>query len=241
MEVLGIDIGGSAIKAAIIDTKKEEIVGEILRILTPPKKKPEDIILVLKQITTHFKWTGKIGCGFPAPIKDGVIQTIENFHKDWIGINVEEYFSEKIKCNFTVLNDADVAALAQLKQSKKKKGTSIFITIGTGIGTALFFDGKLIPNTELGCIEMNGMIAERYAAGSIRKKENLSIDIWAKRFNEYLLLLEKLFYPNCFILGGGISEKFDEYSKHFTTKAIVEPAKLLNESGIIGAAIAVLV
>lgn len=240
MKTLGIDIGGSGIKAAVVNTKTSEFIGDRYRIDTPQPATPENVALGVKEIIRHFKWKGKVGCGFPAVVQNGIVKTASNIDKSFIGVNANELFSKTGKCSVSVFNDADAAGFAELSFSdvKKHKGLTIFLTIGTGIGSALFNNGVLIPNTEFGHIYMqNGLIGEKYTSDAVRKELDLDWPEWANRFNEYLLYLEKLFYPGLFIIGGGTSKKFDKFEHLLTIKTRVIPAKLLNNAGIIGAAL----
>lgn len=237
-QVLGIDIGASGIKGAIVNIETGELVTERFRIPTPKPSKPKAVAKAVNEVVEHFKWKGIIGVGFPAVIKKGIAYTASNIDKKWIGTDGEKLFSEATGCPVYLRNDADVAGLAEMKYGagKGKKGTIILITIGSGLGSAIFTDGNLLPNSELGHLKFKGMIAEHYAADSIRKKEDLSWDVWGKRFNEYLEHLEFLFTPDLFILGGGASKKFEKYENRIKVNCNVVPAQLLNHAGIIGAA-----
>ncbi len=238
-EILGIDIGGSGIKGAIVDTATGELVGMRHRIDTPKPATPDAIAEIILQITKHFKWKGDIGCGFPAVVQNGLVYTASNIDTSWININAKKLFSKATGLTVTVVNDADVAGLAEMKfgAGKKQRGVVILITIGTGIGTAIFTQGKLLPNTEFGHIQLNGAIAENSISDAARKREELDWETWAKRFNEYLVLLEKLFYPDLFILGGGASKKTDKFMHLLTVNTKIIPAKLQNNAGIVGAAL----
>jgi len=240
MDVLGIDIGGSGIKGAIVNIKTGEFVAERHRIDTPQPAKPEQIAETINLMAKHFDWKDKIGCGFPAVVQNGIVKTAANIDKSCIGVNANELFSKATKCKVKVFNDADAAGFAELTFSDLKsiKGLTIFLTIGTGIGSAFFKDGVLIPNTEMGHIYMkNGLIGEKYTSDAIRKEKDLDWETWSKRFDEYLNYLEKLFYPDLFIIGGGTSKKFDKFQSFLTIKTEIKPAKLLNNAGIIGAAL----
>ncbi|OFX85909.1 MAG: polyphosphate glucokinase [Bacteroidetes bacterium GWF2_33_16] len=240
MEVLGIDIGGSGIKGAIVNTDTGEFVSDRYRIETPKPATPKEITASIKKITAFFNWKGKVGCGFPAVIQSGVIKTAANIDKSCIGANANKIFSKATNCKVKVFNDADAAGFAELTFSevKNQKGLTIFLTIGTGIGSALFKDGMLIPNTELGHIYMkNGLVGEKYTSDATRKEKDLDWKAWSNHFDEYLKYLEKLFYPDLFIIGGGISKKLDKISPFLTIKTKFKPAKLLNNAGIIGAAL----
>ncbi len=238
MEVLGIDIGGSGIKGAIVDTKKGVFISERHRIETPQPATPEAIAGTIKQIADHFSYSGKIGCGFPAVMQSGVIKTASNIDKSCIDVNANKLFSKVTGCKVKVLNDADVAGYAELKFGKYKnfKKLALFITIGSGIGSALFYKGTLVPNTELGHVFMeNGLKCEHHASDAVRKKEGLKWPEWGARLNDVLNYLEFLFNPELIIIGGGASKKFEKFAMELKTKAPVEPAKLLNQAGIVGA------
>jgi polyphosphate glucokinase len=240
MKVLGIDIGGSGMKGAIVDTKTGELVTPRHRIPTPEGAKPKDMAKVVGKIAKHFDWKGPIGCGFPAPITQGIVRTAANIDDSWIGINVVKLFSKKTGCPVVVINDADAAGLAEmfLGVGKGHNGVVLIITIGTGLGSCIFTDGALLPNTELGHIEINGKDAELEASDAARKRQDMSWKKWGKKFNRYLMTLEKYLWPNLIILGGGGSKKYRKFEKYLTVNAEVLPAKTLNEAGIIGAALA---
>lgn len=240
MEVLGIDIGGTGIKGAPVDTETGELTGERHRILTPQPATPDAVIETASEIARHFDWKGPVGCGFPAVIKQGVVHTASNIDKSWIGENAEKKFKKAAGLKSTFLNDADAAGLAEIRfgAGKGRQGLIIIVTLGTGIGTALFLDGKLVPNTELGHIELKGEDAELYAAESIRKKDDLSWKKWGGRVDDYLCALHALVWPDLIIIGGGASKKHDRFFPQFTVKAETVPAQLRNEAGIIGAALA---
>ena len=239
MEALGIDIGGSAIKGAIFNVKTGDFITERYRIETSQPSPIEETIATVQKLVEHFSWKGKIGCGFPAVVLNGVVQTAANIDKSFIGVNANDLFSKATGCSVNVLNDADVAGYAELKFGSVKdfQGLAIFLTVGTGIGSALFNKGMLIPNTELGHIYMkNGLKGEKFTSDFVKKKENLDWATWGKRFNEYLNYLDKLFYPELFIIGGGTSKRFDKFQDKLTLKTPVIPARLQNDAGIIGAA-----
>jgi polyphosphate glucokinase len=195
---------------------------------------------VVAEIVEHFDWKGPIGCTFPAVIKKGVVHTAANVHDDWIGVNGEKLLSKKTGCAVLLLNDADAAGVAEMKYGagRGRDGVVFVLTLGTGIGSAIFVDGTLMPNTELGHLMMKGREAEHYASDRIRKEEDLSWKQWSRRLNEYLSMLEFLFSPDLFILGGGVSKKHKKYLKHLDVRTPVVPAQLRNKAGIIGAALA---
>lgn len=240
MQILGVDIGGSGIKGAIVDTLTGELVTERHRIETPQPATPEAIAAVLAQLVLHFNWSGPVGCGFPAAIQHGVARTASNIAKTFIGTDIDALFSEATNCTCFNVNDADAAGMAEMQfgEGSGQSGVVLLVTIGTGLGTAIFTDGKLLPNTELGHIYLeNGQIAERFASDATRKIEDLGWKSWASRFNLYLTSMEKLFWPDLIILGGGASKKFDKFKHHLTVEASVKPAAFLNQAGIVGAAL----
>ena len=239
METLGIDIGGSAIKGTIVNTETGMFVTERFRLETTQPSSVEETINTVKRLVEHFGWKGKIGCGFPAVVHNGIVKTAANIDKAFIGVNANQLFSEATGCEVNVVNDADAAGFAELNFGKIKnyRGFAIFLTIGTGIGSALFNKGNLIPNSELGHIYMkNGLKGEKFTSDAVRKREDLSWTEWGKRFNEYLQYLEKLFYPELFIIGGGTSKKFEKFEPSLSLNTPIVPATNLNDAGIIGAA-----
>lgn len=240
MEILGIDIGGSGIKGAPVDIRTGELLSERIRIPTPQPSKPRKVAKVVAEITRQFKWKGAVGVGFPAPIVDGKVMTAANIHKKWVGTDVAELFAKETGCPVYVFNDADAAGTAEMRlgAGAGRKGVVIVITIGTGLGSAIFTDGCLVPGTELGHMQIDGKDAELRASGEVRKRESLSWKRWAKRFDRFLHEVEDLFWPNLFILGGGISKRHQEYFHYFTVRTEVVPAKLFNNAGIVGAALA---
>jgi polyphosphate glucokinase len=240
--VLGVDIGGSGIKGALVDIDSGNLLTERFRIETPQPSNPKNVTETFKKIVEHFDYKGPIGCGFPAVMKNGVAYTASNIHNEWIGTDASKIFSEAVDCPVKVLNDADVAGLAEVTFGigKGQTGTIIMITIGTGLGSAIFLEGKLLPNTEFGHVYLKGhnRIAERYASNAARKRDNLKYDEWAVRFKEYLEHLQFLFTPDLFILGGGASKKFNKYDEVLKDiRTPIKTANLLNEAGIIGAAL----
>ncbi|WP_298487841.1 polyphosphate--glucose phosphotransferase [uncultured Maribacter sp.] len=243
MEVLGIDIGGSGMKGALVDTITGEMTTERYRIPTPPDRKPEEMANVIKQIAEHFNYNGPIGVGFPSIVKHGVCKAPGNLHKSWVNVNVHELFSEVTKLPVTVINDADAAGYATMNYGtgKGKDGLVIMITIGTGLGSGVFLNGELLPNFELGQIPYKKYKKiEQWAAGSAKDREDLSYKKWGKRFNTFLEYVEVITCPDLIILGGGASKDFKEYKKQITIDTPVIPAELKNHAGIIGAAAAAL-
>jgi polyphosphate glucokinase len=240
MEILGVDIGGSGVKGAPVDVKVGKLAAERHRIPTPQPATPEAVGEVVAQIAQHFDWQGPIGCTFPAIIKHGVAYSAANVDDAWIGFNGQELFQARTGCPVVLLNDADAAGLAEMEFGAGKgcEGVVIMLTFGTGIGSAIFINGVLLPNTEFGHMEIRGKDAEHRAADKIREEQKLSWKKWAKRVNEFLARMELLFSPDLFIFGGGVSKQHDKFFHLLETKAEIAPAKLRNEAGIIGAALA---
>ncbi len=240
MDFLGIDIGGSGIKGAPVDVKEGKLTAERHRIETPVPSVPEAVAEVVAQIGQHFKWQGPIGCTFPAVIKNGVAYSAANVDPSWIGTNGEQLIAQKTGQQVVLLNDADAAGIAEIEfgAGKGRAGVVILLTFGTGIGSAIFVDGKLVPNTEFGHMEVRGKDGEHRAAARIREEEVLTWKKWGKRVNEFLNRMEVLFSPDLFIIGGGVSKKHADFFKFLKTRAEIVPAKMLNEAGIIGAAMA---
>lgn len=240
MDILGIDIGGSGIKGAPVNVESGEMLAERFRVATPRPSKPSRVAKTVADIAQHFEWNGKVGCGFPSAMRAGVALTAANVHKKWIGTDAAALFSEATGCSVSVVNDADAAGLAEVRfgAGRDHKGVIIVITIGTGLGTALFVDGRLFPNAELGHLEMDGKEAEWHASDAARKRDKLSWEEWGIRFNRYLHELERLLWPDMIILGGGISKRFPRFQAYLDVGAQVLPAQLLNDAGIVGAALA---
>lgn len=242
MNVLGIDIGGSGIKGAIVNTLTGELLSERIRIETPQPATPDAVALTIVELVKQLQWTGLIGCGFPAVIQHGVAKTAANVDASWIGTDVEKLFSEATNCTCKVLNDADAAGLAEINFGVGKgiNGVVLLITVGTGIGSALFNDQVLVPNTEYGHLYLRDQIAEKYCADSVRKKLDLSWEEWAFRFNAYLQHLEKVCRPDIIILGGGVSKKSEKYMSFIKLNTDIKIALLENNAGIVGAALGAL-
>jgi len=240
MQALGIDIGGSGIKAAPVNLATGALVRDRYRIPTPQPSTPRAVVEVVKKLTTHFQWSGRVGITFPGVVRHGVLLSAANMHKGWIGVDAPKAFRRATKGSVTVLNDADAAGLAEmtLGAGKRARGVVLVLTFGTGIGSALFVDGRLVPNTELGHVELRGRDAELRASERAREDGNLSWVRWAQRVDEFLHHLEMLFSPDLFIIGGGASKKADKFLPLLTVNAKVVPARLRNEAGIVGAALA---
>lgn len=240
MEVLGIDIGGSGIKGAPVDTETGGLLAPRFRIPTPYPAKPNSMTEVVAEIVRHFEWQGLVGCGFPAALHAGEVLTAANIHHKWVGVNAAARFSEATGCPTWVINDADAAGVAEMTfgAGAGRQGVVLIVTIGTGLGTAVFADGLLLPNTEFGHIEIGGQDAEWNASDAARKRDKLSWKKWARRFNRYLQTLEQLIWPDLVILGGGVIKKHEKFLPYLDLNAEILPARLLNQAGIVGAALA---
>jgi len=240
MHILGIDIGGTGIKGAPVEIDTGLLLAERYRLPTPDGAKPTPVADVVKNVAEQFDWHTQVGCGFPAVIRDGVAETAANISQKWIGTNVAQLFSEATHCPVYVVNDADAAGLAEVTfgVGKGVHGVVLMITIGTGLGSALFIDGKLVPNTELGHLEVECEEAESIASEVVRKEQDLSWKQWARNLDKYLNTLESLFSPTLMILGGGAVKKQDQFMPLLTVHTKVIPAELGNDAGIVGAALA---
>lgn len=241
MEILGIDVGGSGIKGALVNMETGEMITERFRIPTPKSRKPKPMAEIVAKIVKHFDYNGPIGCGFPTVIKNGVCRTPGNLHKRWTGVNVNELFSEATGLPVTVVNDADAAGYASINfgVGRGKEGLVLMITIGTGLGSGAFYNGELIPNFELGQIPYKKYDKiELWAAASAKEREELSYKKWGKRFNVFLEYVELIVSPDLIILGGGTSKDWEEFKDYISIETPVIPAELQNHAGIIGAAAA---
>jgi polyphosphate glucokinase len=238
--VMGVDIGGTGIKGAPVDVEKGTLSDERFRLLTPSPATPKSVSDVVAQVVEHFDWKGPVGATFPAVVKNGVTMTAANVNSKWVGTDAEKVLSERLGSPTIVLNDADAAGIAEMRfgAGRDRKGVVLMITLGTGIGCGMFHDGVLIPNTELGHIEIDGKDAESMAADSARERKGLSWKKYAERVEKYLRRLDALLWPDLIILGGGASKKADKLLPHVDVRPEVVTATLLNEAGIVGAAIA---
>lgn len=238
--LLGIDIGGSGIKGALVDAETGELLTERYRLETPQPATPDAVAETVTAIVKHFDYSGTVGCTFPAIVKNGITLSAANVDKSWIGTDADALFTKATGLEVHLLNDADAAGRAEATfgAGKGQNGVVILLTFGTGIGSALFLDGKLVPNTEFGHLYLkDGQEAEPWAADRIRKEEDLSWKRWGKRVEHYLKHLEFIFSPDLFILGGGVSKKSDKFMEFLELQTPIVPAKLLNEAGIVGAAL----
>jgi polyphosphate glucokinase len=231
----GVDIGGSGIKGCLVDLEKGQLIGERLRIETPQPALPDPVYGVVAQIVGHFDWTGRVGV-----MKRGVAHTAANVDKGWIGTDVDAGLDALIPGTVETLNDADAAGIAEMRYGagRDRSGVVLMLTFGTGIGSALFVDGHLVPNTEFGHIQVDGEDGERRASAAAREREDLSYPEWAKRVDRYLDVLEAGLWPDLIIVGGGVSKKAHKWVPLLSTRTPVVPAELQNDAGIVGAALA---
>ena len=240
--VFGIDIGGTGIKGAIVNVTTGELVTERNKLLTPKPAVPGAIAETCVELLKQSNWNGPIGCGFPSIVKNGVLLSAANIDESNIGVNFQQLLEEKTGCPVTLVNDADAAGFAEMKfgAGKGKMGLVILITIGSGLGSAMFYNGVLIPNSELGHIYLKDKEAEKYASNLARKKFDLSWKQWGKRFSLYLNHINRIFSPDLIILGGGVSKEYEVFKKFLSVDDVeVLPAKMQNAAGTIGAALSV--
>ena len=237
---LGIDIGGTGVKSAIVDTATGKLRGVQQRVATPRPATPEALAGVLKTLIAQHCWQGPVGVGFPAAIQHGVVRTAANIDNSFIDLPIADYFSQATGCECFVANDADVAGMAEMRfgAGRNHDGVVLIVTIGTGLGTAMFSGGRLLPNTELGHIFLdNGFEAERYASEAVRVTQGLAWPVWSERLNHYLCTMERLLWPDLIILGGGVSAQLRRFAPMLTLRAPVVAASFLNRAGIVGAAL----
>ncbi|HEV8561610.1 MAG TPA: ROK family protein [Actinophytocola sp.] len=239
----GIDVGGSGIKGCVVDLDAGQLDGERIRIDTPDPSTPELVAGVVREIVAGFGWTGPVGVTLPAVIKRGTALTAANIDKSWIGTDATSTFTRKLgrpPGDVVVLNDADAAGLAEIRYGwpGDQAGVVVLLTFGTGIGSALFLDGKLVPNTEFGHLEVDGEDAETRAAASVKDELGLSYEEWAHRVSRYIRVLEDLIWPDLIIAGGGVSKKADKWLPLLDVRTRVVAAELRNDAGIVGAAVA---
>lgn len=238
MNVLGIDIGGSAVKGAPVDIRTGKLLAERLRIATPKPASPKEIARHVATIARNFEWKGPIGVGFPGVVHGSRILTAANLHKDFIGCDAGVLFSRATRCRVAVTNDAAAAALAEMKFGAGKDfvGKILILTLGTGVGSALAYQGVVVP-LELGHLDWHDTDAEKLVAASAREKEDLSWHAWGRRLRHYLNTLERAIWPELIIIGGGVSSKHEKFFKYLKTRAKMVPAEFFNEAGIVGAAL----
>ncbi|WP_045822551.1 polyphosphate--glucose phosphotransferase [Williamsia herbipolensis] len=238
----GVDVGGSGIKGGIVDLSTGELVGERFKVLTPQPSTPAAVADGIHQVTDHFAWTGPVGVTLPSVVSGGVVRSAANIDKSWIGTDPYPLLAGALgDRDFSVLNDADAAGMAEdaFGAGKDAAGMVMLLTFGTGIGSAILFHGKLVPNTELGHMEVGGVEAEHQASSKVKEDKDMSYEKWAGHVSKVLTAYENLFWPDLFIAGGGISRKAHKWVPHLTNRTPVVPATLLNTAGIVGAAMAV--
>ena len=240
MQILGIDIGGSGIKGGIVDTHTGMIISDRHRIPTPKSRNPKDIAAIIRQIKEYFQWTDSIGVAFPTVVINGKAKYKSNLDESWVGLQIDDLFRSQCEENtFNIINDADAAGMAEMRfgAGRHHSGKVLMITVGTGLGSALFYDGELIPNLELGHLfYKNGKVIEHWAADSARKNEELSFEQWGKRLNKFLKHIERIMTPDFIIIGGGVSKHIHKYRDQINIKTPYLMSEKQNNSGIIGAA-----
>ena len=236
---IGVDIGGTGIKGAPVDLDAGAFTAERIRIPTPQPATPDAVAAIVKEIVTKLDAPGTIGLTLPSVILDGIVQTAANIDHEWIGTDAKALFEEATGRPVGVVNDADAAGIAEVRfgAGKDRHGVVLLITLGTGIGSALFVDGTLVPNTELGHLPLHHGDAEDWAAESVRGDDDLSWKEWGQRLSDYMELVEKLLWPNLIIIGGGVSRKSEKFLPHIRARTEIVPAQLLNDAGIVGAAL----
>lgn len=237
--VVGVDVGGSGIKGALVDLTRGELAGERHRISTPRPAIPEAIADVITEVVAHVGHDGRVGCTLPGVVQQGVVRRAPNLSPLWDGLDARTLLGRRLGRPVTVVNDADAAGLAEARfgAGRDVKGVVIVVTLGTGIGTAIVTDGQLVPNTELGHLRMGKKEAEQRASNRTREQHGLSWKKWGKRVSAYLEELERLFWPQLFVLGGGVSKDFAKFGPRLDVRTLVLPARLGNQAGIIGAAL----
>ncbi|MFF8288058.1 polyphosphate--glucose phosphotransferase [Streptomyces sp. NPDC016309] len=242
MNVFGVDIGGSGIKGAPVDLERGDLAEPRHKVLTPHPATPDDVAGCVAEVVAHFNWSGPIGVTFPGVVTDSTIRTAANVDKSWVGVDAAALLGDRLSgMPITVLNDADAAGIAEMTfgAGRGRKGTVITLTFGTGIGSALFVDGRLVPNTELGHLELDGHEAEKRASTKVKDDKDLSWEDWAHRVQKYLAHVEMLFSPELLIVGGGVSRKAEKFLPLIKdVRAEIVPAELQNNAGIVGAAMA---
>lgn len=240
----GIDIGGTGIKGALVDLEKGLLASERIRIDTPQPATVDKVLDVVEEVVSSAGWDGPVGCAFPGIVRHGVIGSAANVDQEWVGVDLVEQLSARLGHPVSALNDADAAGLAEVRYGAARPHVAahpedvvLVVTLGTGIGSALFVGNTLVPNTELGHLELDGRNAESHAAASARKRDGLSYRDWAPRLQRYFSHLERLFSPDLFVVGGGASKKADQFLPLLDLQAPIIPAELRNGSGIVGAAL----
>jgi len=240
MQILGIDVGGSNIKAAPVDVDRGCVVGQVRRVPTCRPATPDGVVEQLARLVRDLRWQGKVGIGLPSAIRDGVVLTAANIDPSWIGLDAAGEISSRLDLPVSLINDADAAGLAETRfgAGAGRRGTVLLITIGTGLGSALFRDGVLVPNTELGHLQLEGRDAEQLASDRARRRDRLDWPDFAARLNRYLQVLERLLFPDLVIIGGGLSHHWDAFGPLLRLESEAVRAQLQNDAGVVGAALA---
>jgi polyphosphate glucokinase len=235
----GVDIGGSGVKGALVDLDTGGLVGERVRLPTPHPSTPEEVAKVVAEIVGSSGWSGPLGVTVPAVVTHGTTRTAANIDRSWIGTEAQSLLHEATGNDVTVVNDADAAGYAEARfgAARGHPGLVLVTTLGTGIGTALIYDGRLVPNSELGHIQIHGEDAEHRTSDAARDREDLSWEKWATRLQHYYRTLEELFWPDLFVVGGGVSKRADKFLPLMNLQTPIVPAALRNEAGIVGAAL----
>ncbi|MEU6446685.1 polyphosphate--glucose phosphotransferase [Streptomyces sp. NPDC046979] len=241
MQIFGVDIGGSGIKGAPVDLDRGDLAQERCKVLTPQPADPDGVADGVKEVVEHFGWTGPVGLTFPGVVTGGaMVRTAANVDKSWVDTDARSLFGERLGgLDVTVVNDADAAGVAEMNfgAGRGRQGTVILLTFGTGIGSAVFHGGVLVPNTELGHLELDGHDAEKRASSKVKEDNDMSWEQWAHRVRKYLAHVEMLFSPELFIIGGGVSRKSHKFLHYIEgIQAEIVPAQLQNNAGIVGAA-----
>ena len=236
---IGVDIGGTGIKGAVVDMQAGAMATERVRILTPNPATPDRVVEVVVELLDQIGEPGPVGVTMPSVVVDGVIHTAANIDQEWLGVDADALFQNATGRPIGVVNDADAAGIAEVRfgAGRDRKGVVVLVTLGTGIGSAVFVDGVLVPNTELGHLPLHGADAEDWAAESIREEDDLSWKTWSHRVEKYLTLVDRLLWPQLIILGGGVSKKSDKFLPHIKVRTEVVAAQLHNDAGIVGAAL----
>lgn len=238
--LLGIDVGGSSIKGGLVDLDTGALVGELKHVPTPQPAAPPAVMDRVAELASALPSKGPVGFAFPSVVKNGKARTAANVDHGWVGADGAALVRATLGRPCVFLNDADAAGIAEINwgAGRGTRGTVAMVTFGTGIGTAIFLDGKLLPNTELGHLEMRGADAEAWASARVRTEEKLDFPAWIERVNEYLGRLHALFWPDVFILGGAVSERYEEFAPLLKVEAEIRPAQFGNQAGVMGAALA---
>ena len=242
---IGVDVGGSGVKVAAVDVETGRLIGSRLRVATPNPSTPSAVVTAIARLVAEVEREVDaagvpVGVGVPSVVLHGVTRTAANIDAGWIGFAAEEALAAEVGRPVTVVNDADAAGIAEMRfgAGQGSHGVVFVLTLGTGLGSGMFVDGRLVPNTELGHMEIRGRDAERRSAAAARVRRGLSWKAWAADLDEHLRAIESLFWPTLMIIGGGVSKNAERFLPRLTVRTPIVPAVLLNDAGIVGAAIA---